>query len=207
MAEGKSRIGCGGLIIGIIAILFIFAVIRTDKSPPQGPASPVTSEQKERESVTEIQAAKADVARQERIAATEWSYQEFSDDMSKGKVKQASVMSLDTVDFRFPYNGKQRAKLVIRSHPRHGKDIILSLEKAQFLCRYDECSVLAKFDDGKAQKFNAVEPSDHSTNVLFIKGFDKFVSAAKKAKNVAIEAEFYQEGGRAFHFDVDGLKW
>ena len=136
-----------------------------------------------------------------------WTYSRQIDEMSKGTIKSASVDSINTVDFAFPYNGVQRASLELRNHPRYGKDVILSLEHAQFLCRVDECTVSVRFDGGRPQSYNAAEPSDHSTNTLFIRNYDRFHAGAYKAKKVFIEAQFYQQGPHVFEFSVDGLKW
>lgn len=115
--------------------------------------------------------------------------------------------SLNEVNFDFPYRGNQRGTLTLRIHPKYGKDVMLSIDKGQFLCGIDDCTVSVRFDEGKAQNFSAVGPSDHSTTTLFIRGYDRFVAATKKAKHVYIEAQFFQQGTRVFEFDVADLKW
>lgn len=127
--------------------------------------------------------------------------------MGRGTIRQATVRSLNEVNFHFPYQGAQRATLVLRVHPKHGRDVILTIEKGQFLCRLDECSVAVKFDQGKPRDFVAVGPADNNTTTLFIRGYERFVAAARKAKKIYVEAQFYQEGTRVFEFDVSGLKW
>lgn len=141
------------------------------------------------------------------ISGSRWTYDEREDKMGRGKSKTASVQSLNQTEFDFPYNKAQRASLSLRADPKYGKDVILSLERAHFLCGFDGCTVQVRFGQGKAQSFSASEPADHSTNVLFIRNHDRFVSALKKSESVAIEADFYQEGRRVFEFDVRELKW
>jgi hypothetical protein len=136
-----------------------------------------------------------------------WRYNESTEQMGRGTVKHAQVESLNEVVFDFPYRGEQRGTLTLRSHPKYGKDVILSIEKGQFICRIDECAVAVRFDDGKPQNFSAIGPADHSTTSLFIRGHDRFVTAAKKAKRVFIEAQFFQQGTRVFEFEIVGLKW
>jgi|SRR5687767_12830252 len=136
-----------------------------------------------------------------------WRYEEQDDKMAGGKVKRAIATSLNEVNFGFPYQGKQRATLLLRVHPRYGKDVVLFMEKGQFLCRHDGCNVAVKFGDGKPQSFSASPPDDHSTTVLFIRGHDRFVAGAKKVTKVLIEAQFYQQGSHVFEFEVGGLKW
>lgn len=134
-----------------------------------------------------------------------WSYSVDHDSMTSKNTYFASVDSINTVNFDFPYQGTQNATLQLRTHPRWGKDIILSLQKGQFLCRFDGCNVLVRFDDEKPIRFTAGEPSDHSTTYIFIKGYSSFLSKMQKAKKLRIAAEFYQNGVQTFEFDVSNF--
>jgi len=119
----------------------------------------------------------------------------------------AIVRSNNTVRFAFPYGRDQHGTLMIRRTPQWGTDVILEIERGQFLCGLDQCNVNVLFDSGHIQHFTASEPTDHSTTVLFIRGQDRFISQLRKAKTVRIEATFYQEGNQAFIFNVEALKW
>ena len=128
--------------------------------------------------------------------------------MISGKTgRLAWSVSTNSFQFKWPYNGSQNAALHLRHHPRWGKDVFLSFERGQFNCRLDDCRVMVRFDDGKPMAFSAVEPDDHSTTVLFISDYDRFVGALRKAKKVAIEASVYQNGNPVFEFNVAGLEW
>lgn len=149
-------------------------------------------------------------ARQEQEAAAlglRWKYDEYPEKMGRGTVKLATVRSLNEVEFNFPYRGPQRATLQLRIHPRYGKDLTIEVERGQFLCGFRNCQVSVRFDNGTAQNFSAVEPADHSTTMLFIRGYDRFLASARKAKKVYIEALFFRQGTRVFEFDISGLKW
>ena len=135
-----------------------------------------------------------------------WNYSTSSDPMG-GTIKNAYILSLNEINFQFPYQGSQRATLTLRNHPRYGKDVILGLNKGQFLCGYPKCQVTVRFDNGKPQKYSAAEPADHSTNTLFINGYAKFLENLKKSKKLYIEAIFYQEGSKVFEFDIEDLAW
>jgi len=135
-----------------------------------------------------------------------WNYTESPESMG-GTVKTAYVLSNNQISFGFPYKGLQRARLSLRIHPRYGKDVILSLDKGQFLCGYSNCGVTVKFDNGISQRYTATEPADNSSNTLFLRNYSKFVQNAKRSKKVYIEATFYQEGNRVFEFDIEDLKW
>lgn len=133
-----------------------------------------------------------------------WRYDRSSDGMGRGEIKTARLQSANTVTFGSPYGGPQRAVLVLRAHPRYGRDVYVDLDRSQFLCRIDGCSVLVRFDDAAPVRYSATEPADHSSNTLFIRGYDRFVAAMMKAKRVRIEAAFYREGNRLLEFDLAG---
>ena len=134
-----------------------------------------------------------------------WTFDTEKDKMGQGEIKMAHVESTNQVDFDFPYKGPQKGQLILRTHPQHGKDVMLQIKKGQFLCRIDGCNVMVRFDEGKPQRIHANPPSDHSSTVIFITGFDRVLAGLRKAKVVRIQAEFYQEGNQVFEFDVAGL--
>jgi hypothetical protein len=199
----------------IIIIIILYNIIPT-KPQPIMPRQPVPAEAppsaellKERKEA-DLKIRQQQEAKREQEAAAlglRWEYEERSEQMGRGTVKLATVRSLNEVEFDFPYRGLQRATLQLRIHPKYGKDLTLEVEKGQFLCGFRNCQVSLRFDNGKAQNFSAVEPADHSTTMLFIRGYDRFLASARKSKKVYIEALFYQQGTRVFEFDISGLKW
>lgn len=140
-----------------------------------------------------------------RIGA--WRYAIDAEKMGGGTIKTAITQSRNEVEFGFPYQGRQRATLKLRAHPRFGRDVILAIEKGQVLCESDGCSVTLKFGSGQPQRFQAARAADHSTTMLFIRDHDRFVGNARKVDTLLIEAQFFQEGNRIFEFDVSALKW
>lgn len=177
-------------------------------TPAQGPgeaALPVAAEPAA--GAVAASAAPVEPAAAETLPRTPWEYSEKPDGMSDRPVKGAAIRSRNTIQFGFPYQGEQRAMLMLRLHPRWGRDAYLSIERGQFLCRTDDCTLRVRFDDGPAQAFSATEPADNSSNLLFFSNYSRFVGALKKSKTVAIEAQFYQEGARVFTFDTAGLVW
>ena len=136
-----------------------------------------------------------------------WNYEEIQDEMGRGNTKIAFVKSLNKVEFDFPYQGAQRATLMLRIHPEYGNDVILSIKQGQFLCNFDGCTVNVRFGEGEPVKYTASGPSDQSATLLFINNYKDFLANIKKVNRVSIEAQFFQEGNRVFHFDVSGLKW
>jgi hypothetical protein len=137
----------------------------------------------------------------------QWTYDESQDKMSGGTIKTAKVVSLNEFEFNMPYDGMQRAFLILRTHPRYGHDVILGILKGQFLCGIEDCNVNVRFDDGKTLSFSAVEPADYSSTQLFIRNYNNFLGHLRKSKKVYIEAQFFNEGNQVFEFDVSGLTW
>ena len=136
----------------------------------------------------------------------QWKYNVESDKMGRGNEYNAWVFSTNTVAFDFPYQGSQRATLTLRSHPRHGKDVILSIERGQILCRsYSACSVLVRFDDEEPGTYSAIGPADHSSNHIFIQEYSRFMGRLLQAKRVRIAVTVYKHGSPVFDFDVGGL--
>ena len=136
-----------------------------------------------------------------------WTYRKDADPMGRGEVKRAYTQSANEIALGFPYGGPQRAILTIRSHPKWGRDVYIDLEKAQILCRRDDCAIGVRFDDAPPQTFPGAEPADHSSNTIFIRGYDRFVAQMAKAKRVRIELSFYQQGNRVLEFNVSGFDW
>jgi hypothetical protein len=126
--------------------------------------------------------------------------------MGHGTIRSASLESKNTIEFGFPYRGTQHVHLILRAHPRRGNDVILGVNKGQFDCAsLEQCQVVARFDQGNAQRFRAVPAADHSTTTLFLSPFARFMEEVAKAKTVRIEAQFYQEGAPVIEFEVAGL--
>jgi len=138
--------------------------------------------------------------------AWSWQFKSVSDPMGRGTRHEATVTSSNSVNFPFPYAGTQRALLVLRSGPGPDDlDVVLFLQRAQFLCLPDECQAAVRFDESDAADVRAVGSSSHAMNVIFLRDEAKFIEQARASRRVKIEAEFYQFGRFVFDFPVSGL--
>lgn len=136
----------------------------------------------------------------------QWRYEISEEKMSGGTRRLASVESTNSVQFDFPYNGSQNGHLTLRLDPKYGKDIIFGIEKGQILCpSYDGCTVQVRFDDEKPTNFSAAGAADHSTTVVFLHDYNRFLTKMKKAKRVRLSINIYQQGSPVFEFDVQGF--
>lgn len=135
-----------------------------------------------------------------------WRYVNGMDDMSGKESRTATVTSSNTVSFDSPYQGAQHGTLTLRKHPRWGNNVMIEIERGQFMSRVTGVQVLARFDDGGPVKFWASGPEDHSTTILFINDYRRFVGQLRKAKTVRLSTSVYRQGAPVFEFDVAGLE-
>lgn len=153
-------------------------------------------------------AAAAPTPVEQPVPATgqQWSYEVSEEKMTGGKRTIASVESINTVEFDFPYSGPQNGCLTLRTDPRYGKDVLFRLEKGQILCpSYEGCAVHVRFDDEKPSNFSASGAADHSSNVVFLDDYNRFLVKLRKAKRVRLAVNIYQQGTPVFEFDVSGF--
>jgi hypothetical protein len=134
-----------------------------------------------------------------------WRYLVSEDAMAGKPVKQALIESKNKFAFDFPYAGAQNGTLILRKHPRYGSDVILQIERGQFLCSYGGCSVTVRFDSRPAMQFSAAEPESNDSTTLFIQGYSRFLGELRRSKKVAIEAKFFQQAPVVMEFEVGGL--
>lgn len=201
-AKRPKSSGCA-IVVAFVLMFFAFSALvgtcsrsTSTTSKPASSRTPSTSGPK----------AEAKTPPPPAISGSQWIYSKYEDPMAKGATSQASVQSSNTVAFGFPYQGPQRGRLSLRTHPRHGKDVIFQIEKGQILCRsYEDCIILIRFDDGAAEKFSAVGAADNSTETIFIRNYSRFVQRMLAAKRVRLAVSIYQQGEPVFDFDVSGF--
>ncbi len=162
--QPKKKGGCLriGLIIFavLIAIGIIGAIFSDDKSTDKSENN-ITKDILTTDSLKEPEAIN-------QLPKSNWSYSESIDEMTDKTTFLASVTSENEVNFDFPYNGGSVLTLTIRQSPQYGKDIYIKISKGQFNCGVYGETIKVRFDDDKPITFNCVEPSDHSSDLLFI---------------------------------------
>jgi hypothetical protein len=197
--------GCARIVLILFGLFVLLLII--------GQCSPATTDGTSSSSAhptTAVSIAAEDDVESKPASASEigsqWTYTRDADPMADGATYHAMVASTNTVSFDFPYAGAQHGMLALRTHPRYGKDVLFRIERGQILCRsYEDCTILVRFDDGKAQSYSAIGTEDNSTETIFIRNYSRFVGEMMKAKTVRIAVPVYQEGEPAFEFDVRGF--
>lgn len=194
----RKPLGCGTLLALIAFVLIMSSVwesITGDKSSFQknvtSESAPVVKEQSEHELFN---------------AGRGWYYLPSKDEMTGKTTYSATLKSINELNLSFPYQGAQRGILTLREHPRHGKDMIFNIDKGQIICgRVSDCYVEIKFDDQPIKKYPASFPSDNSSNILFIEGYQELIIKLKQAKTLKLNVTIYQEGQHTFTFNVAGF--
>jgi hypothetical protein len=144
--------------------------------------------------------------------SADWRYRIDEDKMSGEKSYFASVLSENSVNLKFPYEGGTRAEITVRKGSRAAygdgvRDVIsIDIHNGQLICPGYKCVSRVKFDN-QVEKFTLRPPRDGSTNTLGIFEVPRFVSKLKKSKRVLLELELYKGGTQFFEFDTSGLVW
>lgn len=138
--------------------------------------------------------------------AGDWKYQEHHDEMRGTMSKEAYTVSLNKVDFPFPYNGGSSMRLYLTQSNNAtdpGTSIVFISIPSQVDC--ENCKISVKFDDGQIEVYRAFG----NKSALMIETSDRkqFLEKLKNAKKLIIEAGFYDAGNQQFKFDVSDLKW
>lgn len=166
----------------------------------------LTPEQRAEARALSVAADSARRAAASVAAAEAWTYASGEDPMTGRAERTAAVESANAVTFEPPYGGPQRARLTLRDHPQFGRDVLLEIERGQFLCRsYNDCTVAVRFDDGEPERWEATGPKDNSTTVIFLRPADRFRERLVRASTVRIQADVYRNGAPIFEFAVGGF--
>jgi hypothetical protein len=140
------------------------------------------------------------------ILAEKWTYNATTDPMTSRTSRTATIASENSVEFDFPYQGEQHARLIVRNDPSYGRDVMLQIERGQILCpSYQDCSVRVRFDEGAAERWTAAGADDGSSTVIFFRSHSRFVQRMRAAKVVRVQIPVYQEGQPTFEFQVGGF--
>lgn len=135
-----------------------------------------------------------------------WVYKEAYDKMRGEKTHIAALSSTNTVNLKYPYEGKTSLTLEVRNSSK-SKNIIISTNKGIIFCLID-CRTLVKFDNGNIHKLD-FEPFGHNFDAISLPTsqnrwfFDKLKSSSK----IYIELPYYENGVRQFEFDSGNLIW
>lgn len=166
-----------------------------------GPTTSSSTESSESQESTEV------VEETPEEPKPNWFYEEREDKMTGAKKYYAICESTNQIDFDFPYNGGSTMGIQVRNMGQ-GNEVLITISKGQFMSNYDNSEFLrAKFDDEQPMNLSYSEPSDGSSDVIFISSANKFIAKLKTAKKLMLEAPFYNSGRQIGEFNLEGLEW
>lgn len=137
--------------------------------------------------------------------ANNWIYHQSTDKMTSKSIKFAQIISNESLDLEFPYEGRNYGHLTLRK--KDGLNIYLEIDKGQIIGDYENKFITVRFDQEKPIKFSYSEPQDGSSNFIFIDNEIKFLSKLKKSKKTLILLPLYQAGNQILEFNTKDLKW
>ena len=142
-------------------------------------------------------------------AYANWGYSEDTDRMTSKNTTAAAIRSSNSLRLDFPYKGENYGQITVRQHPKHGLDVIISIDKGQILCSsYSGCPVEIRFDDKPAIRFSGTGPADNSSDTVFLSNAPRFISEAKKAKRILVSMNIYKSGAPLLEFSTTApLQW
>jgi len=140
--------------------------------------------------------------------ASSWNYETRTDPMSGKATRMATITSTNSLNLSWPYSGRNHGFIQVRQHPKHGLDVMVYVEKGQIMCRFDDCKVRVKFGDKQPVTYNATEPADNSSDLVFINNESAFISNARGTNRILVELTFFQNGSQILQFETkEPLVW
>ncbi len=140
------------------------------------------------------------------ITDKRWTYTQVEDAMTGDLTYHAHVISSNTLESNYTQTREQYARLILRSNPELGKNIIVQIDTGRFYCSlYEKCSILVRFDDDKPIRFDATATTENLTGTIFIYDYSRFKGEMLKAKRLRISADIHRRTTPVFEFDVRGF--
>lgn len=135
------------------------------------------------------------------VPAHAWVYIKQRDELTGAPARFAVAASLNELELGFPYDGAQRAKFSIGTHPRVGRTAMLSVERGQIVCS-GECTISVRFDTGGVVQWPASEAGDGVTDTIVLQDVRNLYPLLARAKTMSVEASFFGDGPKTLTFDV-----
>ena len=134
-----------------------------------------------------------------------WVFQSRMDEMTDSKNIWAYIRSTNYIKQKFPYEGQTYAKIIVRYMKKYGYDVLIEVDRGQIVgidvsgTNY----ITARFDEGTPKNYSFDDAEDGSSEHVFLKNANGFISRCKIAKDIMIEVPMYKSGRQVFKFHVD----
>ncbi|WP_320151072.1 hypothetical protein [uncultured Tolumonas sp.] len=135
--------------------------------------------------------------------ANQWDYSNKEESMGRGYNEVASIQSENTFELQAPYMGSQHATLVLRRLYNTDNELVILIEKGQFICGVTGCSITARIDNNESFSIPVAIPHDGSTNMLIGSLNVTTKRSILAGKKLLIETTIYQNGEHIFEFNIN----
>lgn len=134
-----------------------------------------------------------------------WDYISSKDEMTDKITKLAILLSTNSLDFEFPYNGGTSFHLFLR---QTGKvlDAYIKCNNCMFdVSDYENDYVVVRIDDNKSVKYRILRADDQSYDIIFFSNPMTLIESISSGKELRVEAPFYQSGRQIIRFNIENL--
>lgn len=224
----------GGIVAGLLSILFIAALVGVFKPYVKGTkrwhfgvaafaflifigavAEPPKDQNQAGDKAASTATQAAQTLQDERQTEpsksqepeSEWTYSSDKDEMRGAESRYAQLDAANTIHLDFPY-GEQRGQILVRQSAKYGFDILIGVPSGQVLCSsFQDTYINVKFDDGPIQRYRCTDARDGTSNMVFVQGAKGFLAKLMKSRQAIVEMEFFQNGVQQMTFHTANLKW
>ncbi len=140
-------------------------------------------------------------------AVAQWVKRTVPDQMT-GKPSHVSysVVSSNELQLPFPYEGRTTGLLGLRiGRIEGGIQVGLMMERGQFVCPPNDCSVRIRLDDGEPFSLRAAPSRDGRPNLIMLQDqAGKLLAGTRQAQKIMVEATILEVGEKVFIFSTPG---
>ena len=141
------------------------------------------------------------------VSESQWVYENDVDKMTGKANKYATLFADNTLSFKFPYEGVNHCKLLVRNQGS-GNEVILQIDKGQFMPNYMNNEVVnLRFDKSAAYSVGYQNTNDGSSTAIFLNSANSIVNKLKKSEKLLVKVTFYNEGSNILEFNTKSFKW
>lgn len=134
----------------------------------------------------------------------DWTYRKSIDELTKRETFHASLVSENTINLDFPYQGEQPAAILISNRGEKQPTVLFFLQRGQLICSSYDCSFDVAFDDNAPLTLEGTEPASRSSEAMFLP--DEILTSIQQSKEMRIRVTIHREGSHTFIFKTNGLQ-
>jgi hypothetical protein len=119
---------------------------------------------------------------------------------------EASVTSVNRLNFPFPYSGGSVVTLTLKRRT-DGPLVSLSVDKGLFNRSYQNGRAQVRFDGGRVVQFSLVAAANGRANIVFVEKAPAFIRQLRSCARLRVQLVFAGQPTREVEFVTQGLKW